>query len=219
MEASQAAHAWSLFACMMEEACWEIGGVDGDVAHPSSVLKVSPQYCKLLGYQDAELVLDAQGLGKLIHPDDIKSVMDGFNDVVGGRGAETYLMDYRLLHRNKGYIWFRERRRVIKDGDGQLIRVVGVVRCISDELAVRRSQEVISAHHQATYKKIAQIIAVIKNIADQTNLLALNAAIEAARAGASGLGFSVMASEVKLLSRHTHDATREIQEILSGLPT
>jgi methyl-accepting chemotaxis protein len=59
-------------------------------------------------------------------------------------------------------------------------------------------------------KSIYTIVDIIKHIANQTNMLALNAAIEAAGAGEAGKGFSVVASEVKELSRKTTDATIDI---------
>ena len=55
---------------------------------------------------------------------------------------------------------------------------------------------------------------VISDIAQRTSILALNASIEAARSGATGAGFAVVANEVKLLAAETSKATDSITAIL-----
>lgn len=57
--------------------------------------------------------------------------------------------------------------------------------------------------------RVGNIIHVIEEIAFQTNILALNAAVEASRAGDAGMGFSVVADEVRNLAQRCAQAARD----------
>ncbi len=63
---------------------------------------------------------------------------------------------------------------------------------------------------------INESIAIIDQIAFQTNILSLNAAVEAATAGEAGLGFAVVAQEVRNLANRSTQAAYEIKKLVES---
>lgn len=94
--------------------------------------------------------------------------------------------------------------RDLEEKAGETNRVIREVRKDIDKLTERS-------------KKIASIVRLISGVADQTRLLSLNASIEAARAGAAGSGFAVVAEEVKQLADQTAESVREIAAIVQEI--
>jgi methyl-accepting chemotaxis protein len=91
-----------------------------------------------------------------------------------------------------------ETDRLMQEAHGKVTRAAQAM----TELAA--SMDLISR----SSNEVAGVLKNIDEIAFHTNILALNAAVEAARAGAAGAGFSVVADEVRSLAHRAADAAR-----------
>jgi methyl-accepting chemotaxis protein len=80
--------------------------------------------------------------------------------------------------------------------------------------ALRHSNSEMREITRKSMGDIEKVIRIIENIAKQINLLAINASTEAARAGAHGKGFGVIATEIRSLSNETSSSVESVKSFI-----
>lgn len=127
----------------------------------------------------------------------------------------------------------------ISSTSGELARTMGEVSAMAGQAmqsadagrqglaSMARSMQQMEEATQAVSSRLADIndkaasintvVTTITKVADQTNLLSLNAAIEAEKAGEYGLGFTVVAREIRRLADQTAVATLDIEQTVDEM--
>ncbi len=108
--------------------------------------------------------------------------------------------------------------RIITSTESQLSRS----RMLIDEFSERRIRDAASVKQAMddigkVVGGLGTMVQIVRGIARQTRMLALNATIEAVRAGETGKGFAIVASEVKALSLQSDQAAIQIGEGIEKL--
>ncbi|WP_406699527.1 methyl-accepting chemotaxis protein [Singulisphaera sp. Ch08] len=100
------------------------------------------------------------------------------------------------------------------EGQGSLSNMGRSMRSLADSTGSISSKLSVISERAAN---INLVVTTITKVADQTNLLSINAAIEAEKAGEYGLGFLVVAREIRRLADMTAVATLDIERMVKEM--
>lgn len=114
-----------------------------------------------------------------------------------------------------------EAIKLLKNGEGQLAQTVKLLEEVGQ---ISKDNSLKIGELGKRSEVINEMVEIIKDVSNKTNMLSINASIEASRAGEAGKGFSVVAAEIRELSKETiasakkvGEAGREIQNMLNDI--
>ncbi|MGA7324883.1 MAG: HWE histidine kinase domain-containing protein, partial [Rhodomicrobium sp.] len=105
--------------------CAHFGAHDYDIL--TGEVQCSPELRRLLGLESAESLDVTPAMAvSLIYPEDRDNVQAAILDTVR-RQQENYELEFRVLRRDGEVRWVLDRGQTIKDPDGRVVRVTGIL--------------------------------------------------------------------------------------------
>lgn len=143
--------------------------------------------------------------------DAVERLAENFQELEQKTQDQQELLRKALLESDSGGETFAE---FIKETEKLLeLFVTKVIETSKDSMALMHGLEDMSDK----VGNVLELLSSVKGVSAQINLLSLNASIEAARAGAAGRGFSVVAQEIRNLSDTSRKISEDINEISEGV--
>lgn len=170
----------------------------------------------LTGYPAADFLNNTvRTFTSIVSPEDTAAVDAAVGAAIESRGK--WEIDYRLVKRDGGTLWIHESGAGIFDDAGQLLFLEGA--CIDISMQKEQEQKLAGLLSQlaGTSNDIVQAVQRILAELRTLKLLALNARIEAVRAAEHGLGFAVVAEEMKALTETTRNEADRISALMETL--
>lgn len=147
----------------------------------------------------------ARGVGE--NAESTEKIVANANDATGIVEKTKILSNDTKLNSNN-------MKKVIKQSSHEIDLMVQQMNTIDNAVGTALNN---MSDLKTSMEKINDSLTGITAIAKQTNLLALNASIEASRAGESGKGFSVVASEIGKLAEVSSRTVKEIYDVIEEI--
>jgi methyl-accepting chemotaxis protein WspA len=159
--------------------------------------------------------VEAEAAAALTRQDKAVRSLTGSAQEISGAVAAIASTSEQLLEATGGVTGVaREAARVADEGRGGLDSMTASMQQLDEAMnAFTRKLGTISQRASG----ITAVVTTISKVAEQTNLLSVNATIEAEKAGESGRGFRIVASEIRRLADQTALATKDIERMVRDM--
>jgi len=104
----------------------------------------SPQWKKMVGYEDDELINDLETWKMLVHPDDLSQAIAAVEESLKNPNT-PYANTHRLRHKDGHYIWNYDHGKVLYSEAGKPIRMIGFHTDISRTKELEEKLELLKA--------------------------------------------------------------------------
>ncbi len=101
----------------------------------------SPQWWRMLGYEENELPSDAKLWERLVHPDDIDTIRQDLQKALES-GQHTHSVEFRLRHKDGHYVPILERSFITRNKSGKVVRVSGTNMDLTERRRVQSLEEI-----------------------------------------------------------------------------
>jgi len=123
---------------------WDWNMVD-DVVH------FSPQWKRMLGYEEHEVEDAFTGWKELWHPDDADTIERAVDNYMSGKTSE-YEIEHRLRHKNGTWRWILTRGDIVKDSEGKPVRWVGTNLDVTERKQAEKERETLQSQLRRSQK-------------------------------------------------------------------
>ncbi len=165
---------FDLISHALEEGPWDMTVIAGDPVNPNNEFWWSPQFRKLLRFQnerDFPNVLSSWS--DRLHPEDKDRVLSAFAAHLNDYSGRTpYSIDYRLSLRDGEYRWFHANGETVRDAKGVPLRVAGTIRDIQAEKGKEITEQELSERMERLFTAISHMVKGINSVATQAQELA-----------------------------------------------
>jgi PAS domain S-box-containing protein len=155
-----------------------LGTYDADLQ--TGGVNVNARYLDILGYAPGELEMSVAEWMTRVHPEDFPRIKTTYDHVLASP-IRYVNNEYRLRHKNGGWVWLLDSGRVLKvDEHGEAVRIAGT----QMDITARKQAELALQESEARYRTVVESAPVAMLIyVDQRVAMANPACVKLFRAG------------------------------------
>jgi len=122
---------------------WDVTIINNDPINPGNIFTWSDEFRFMLGYtNEQDFPNTFESWNDKLHPDEKADAHQAiYNHLSDPEGKTPYDVEYRLLHKNGEYLYFRACGESIRDKNGNVIRVAGAIMDITESKKVLLNTE------------------------------------------------------------------------------